>query len=176
MKNKTLLKISLFTILVCSCTAFKPAKEKFMPGYSSNSLEDLNKPFKKKVEKLIVNMQKRGYNVDVSQTFRDYERQEYLFETSLKLKKLTGQDIKVTTTKRSHHNHTHNGMPASCAVDLRPVLTYLPHSQVEFYKVMRDEAKKLGLRSGADFKRTTFFHKKYDIGWDPGHIYTTSCK
>ena len=175
MKFNNLFKIGLLLTVFSSCAAYKPAKDRWMPGYSSNDLKDLTPSFEKKVKKLIENMKKKGYGVDVSQTYRDYERKVFLFETSLKIKKLTGQDIKVTTTKRSHHNHTHKGMPASCAVDLRPVFTYLPHSQVEFYKALRDEAKKLGLRSGADFKRTTFFHKKYDIGWDPGHIYTTSC-
>ena len=146
-----------------------------MPGQSSSDLHDLSPRFKRKVEKLIINLTQNGYSIRVSQTFRDQERQQFLHDVSIKMKKFLGKDIKITTTTKSRHSHKIDSKPAACAIDIRPNHVYLPGSQVEFYKTMRDEAKKLGLRSGADFKRTSTLHKKYDIGWDPGHIYATKC-
>ena len=174
MKNKILNAIFAIT-LISGCSFYKPLKEKIMPGHASKSLSDLSPGFERKVKKLISKMEDMGYDVRISQTYRDKERQNFLHHFSEVMKEVTGQEIKITATTKSRHSHTHDGKPAACAIDIRPTFTYMPKSQVDFYKTLRDEAKKLGLYSGADFKRTTFFHKQYDIGWDPGHIYSKKC-
>ena len=146
-----------------------------MPGYSSNKIKDLSPKFEKKVKKLITSMEKRGYAIRISQTFRSQERQQFLYDASLKMKELTGIELKVTSTTNSRHTHTIDGNPAACAIDIRPRYVYSSTEKVLFYKLMKIEAQKLGLRSGVDFRRKTEFQKKHNIGWDPGHIYSKNC-
>ena len=175
------MKKLVFASLLIFCTgayAFPRTVENLLvPGYASNSLDDLDGRLKKKIEKLIKNMESKGYDVEVSDTHRSKERQVFIYEASKLKSKILKNDAVVTTTTNSRHNRTVNGEPAACAVDLRPAGNNTIEKQAEFYKVLLAESKKLGLSSGANFKKkksSPFY--EYGLGYDPGHIYMRSCK
>lgn len=173
MKKLTFLSLSI--MLVC-CAKVETVKNHILPGHVSNSLDDLNPKFRKKVDKLILKIEKRGHTVEVADTFRSADRQNFIYTVGKKLSSVTGVNLKVTGTKKSRHSITKNGKPAACAVDLRPAGFKTIAQQAEFYKDVRDESVKLGLRSGANFeKRRSSPFYKYDLGYDPGHI-SMKCK
>ena len=161
-----------FTIMLTLLSIEKRTVENvFMPGYSTNELEDLNPHFKKKVKKLITTMEKKGHSVKISDTYRSQERQDFIFKASSVLSGIKGGSRGVTGTVNSKHSITKNGEPSSCAVDIRPQKNMSIKDQAEFYTVLRDEAVKIGLRSGANFKKrksSPFY--EYGLGYDPGHV------
>ena len=166
------LHLSLFVLCfsIVSISCINNTKEKFMPGISSNKLTDLNPSFKIKAEHLIEHLEQKGYNVRISQTFRSQERQDFIYNTYQKISNIINIDIRVTETTRSRHSHTRNGKPYACAIDLRPDGFYTIKERASFYITLRDEAVRMGLRSGANFKRKGFVYGRYGLGYDPGHI------
>jgi hypothetical protein len=166
MRKKALL---FFALLFCLLTA--EIKNKILPGESSNSTEHLDPRFKTKVTLLIKKVENKGFNVRISQTYRSQERQEFIYEFYKNLSEITGFDLRVTSTKHSKHSRIVNSLPASCAIDLRPVFAFSIEEKVKFYRTVRDESVKIGLRSGANFeKRKSSPYYDYDLGYDPGHV------
>lgn len=167
--KKTLITITIILTLISA--EKRNIENIFMPGYSTNELEDLNPYFKNKVKKLVKTMEKKGHKVKISDTYRSQERQEFIFKASRVLSKIRGGSRGVTGTVNSKHSITKNGEPSSCAVDIRPQKNMSIKEQAEFYIVLRDEAVKIGLRSGANFKKrksSPFY--EYGLGYDPGHV------
>lgn len=161
----------LLGIVFISNLNISVVKNVLLPGYSSNSLEDLDPKFKKKIDNLNKKMNEKGYDVRISDTFRSPERQSFIHSASQKLGKILNKDLRVTNVKYSKHNRTAKGKPASCAVDIRPVGLLTIEQKAGFYKDLRDEAVKLRLRSGANFeKRKSSPYYEFDLGYDPGHV------
>lgn len=169
------MKKSLFIIAFLMLMTFINI-DSIMPGESSHNLNDLDKNFKVKIEYLISKMESEGYKVRIDQTYRSQERQNFLYHFPravskiLGLKKL-GININVTSTKNSKHSRVKNGIPASCAVDLRPVGLLSIEQKAKFYKDLRNNVIALGMISGGNFeKRKSSPYYKYDLGYDPGHV------
>ena len=171
--KKILITLSLFAVLPIIVTV---NSNSIMPGASSQELSDLDDKFERKIKKLIGQMESKGYEVRVDQTYRSQQRQDFLYDAprlvsqKLGLEKLD-VNINVTSTRHSRHTRLKDGIPASCAVDLRPVGLFTTTQKAEFYKDLRDGAVSMGLRSGANFeKRKSSPYYDYGLGYDPGHV------
>lgn len=149
-------------------------KDKITPGYTSNSLEDLDPNFRLKVELVTERLEAQGYSFRISETFRSQERQDFIYSFYERLSKKIGLDIRITSTRVSRHSRTIDGKPAACAIDLRPVGLYSIKKRADFYIALRDESVAIGLRSGANFERKGYIYGRFGLGYDPGHI-SDSC-
>tara|TARA_R110000803_G_scaffold19499_3_gene50962 strand:- start:182 stop:721 length:540 start_codon:yes stop_codon:yes gene_type:complete len=170
----TLGKMLLFCFFLYLSTAASTSsslKNKILPGESSNSIDDLDPSFKRKVLALIKKMESKDYRVKISQTYRSQERQEFVYDFYKEASEIIGFDVRRTSTKHSKHSRVAASLPASCAIDLRPVFTYSIEEKAIFYRTLRDESVKMGMRSGANFeKRKSSPYYKYNLGYDPGHV------
>jgi hypothetical protein len=75
-----------------------------------------------------------------------------------------------------HNNITATGRPAALAADIkdeREGWSDTPNA-VAFYRALRDEAKAVGLSSGADFSQSNPMWARHGLGWDPGHVQALS--
>jgi len=176
--KKILIALSLFAMVPSIVVA---NSNNIMPGESSQELSDLDEKFERKIKKLIGQMESKGYEVRVDQTYRSQQRQDFLYyaprliSQKLGLEKL-GININVTSTRHSRHTRLKDGIRASCAVDLRPVGLFTTAQKADFYKNLRDSAVSMGLRSGANFeKRKSSPYYDYGLGYDPGHV-DVKCK
>ena len=134
---------------------------------SDRSMDSLEENFRTKVELLVEKTVSMGFQTRVVETYRSPKKQKAIYALS---KILPG--VAVTSVKVSQHSHTRDGKPSACAVDIRTDIFLSTADQAKFYKVLRNNAKELGLKSGADYKpRITSPFYEYDLGWDPGHIY-----
>ncbi len=150
----------IFALLLIGCNAG-----------SSDKLVDLAPKLRLNVEDLISRMEGEGYNTRISETFRSPTRQKALAGLS---KLLPG--FAVTSTTVSRHSRVRGGKPAACAVDLRPIGLETTAEQAQYYAELRDQAREIGLSSGADYKpRKSSPFYDYGLGWDPGHIYAKIC-
>ena len=89
----------------------------FMPGYSTNDLDDLDPTFVKKVKKIIKIMESKGFEVSVSDTYRSKDRQVFIYRASKLKSKILRKKSGVTSTTNSKHNRTVGNKPASCAIE-----------------------------------------------------------
>jgi len=149
-------------------------KNAVFPGYQTDDVDDLNKNFKKKVDKVIEEMESLGYDVKIRSTYRSSDYQDFIYHISKATEKHLGKKITSVKGGESRHNKTKNGVPASCAVDIEPNDASKEKS-MEFYKKLIAVSGKHGLRTGGQFKKSNPELAKYGLGWDPGHVYMKKC-
>lgn len=115
-------------------------------------------PFLAKLEELIVNCDKRGAHFWLTSGYRNEDEQNALYALGRTVKNPDGVSKEkpmgniVTNAKalQSNHNFT---IAADFTFDLRPDVKGLqPSWKEEHYKILAEEARKLGLEAGADWK------------------------
>ena len=143
-------------------------------GQQTADLAHLDKPFRKKIDRILQTLSEEGYAYTVSSTYRSPQRQQCLYDISQHIKKYTGQQGFTSTTK-SCHNNLRKGQPASLAIDVHIHNTSMER-KVQFYKRLRDLSVESGLVSGGNFRKSNPVWAHYGLGWDPGHIQQANCK
>lgn len=161
------------------------------PGYQSMSMDSLDTAFRVKLEKLIKNVEKKGYSPIVLGTYRSDKRQQFLYNLSTLGKGIQsfftgkqGQGYTNASAGKSCHNHKNSKeKPASYAVDIvgyhMGFWLYLSKSNQKkhaaFFRVLGKEAKALKLNWGGNFRKKGIW-SQYSMGWDPAHISDSKCK
>jgi hypothetical protein len=185
-----LIIISLFLLTACHTThkLRTGVNNVILPGTQSLSLETLDPTFRSDVEILIERLESRGYSPRIMSTYRSNARQGYLKGISVLGKRLGLGIYTNAGPGESCHNTTgENGRPASQAIDLHGYnmgfLLYISKSNrqkhVDFFRVLDEERRKLGLCWGGDFGKKKNSLKTiwtpYGIGNDPPHVVTRKC-
>ena len=133
-------------------------------------LNGLHPEMRSVIAQLIANMKTRGYETRIISTWRSPASQ------------LEKVNQGRSQTRFGYHNFVDsNGQPASQAVDLvDSIAGYGPdnpdddrkahNKAAEYFKVLGQEAKKLGLSWGGDYKKSNPLWAKHGMGWDPAHV------
>jgi len=143
-------------------------------AHNRRDIEALHPAMKSKVTALINAMKARGFETQIITTWRSPQSQQ--------AKRLQGK----SKTSFGYHNFVDaTGAAASQAADLvdkgalygpdDPATDQEAHAQAtKYFKALGEEAKKLGLRWGGDYKKSNPLWAQQGMGWDPAHVELTS--
>jgi hypothetical protein len=141
-----------------------------VPNKGASKLEELHPDFKALIGNLVYNMDARGFKTNVASGFRSPSEQAQKVAKGF------------SETSFGYHNFVDStGAGASQAVDLiDAVAGYGPddpkddperhEKAARYFKALGEEAKKLGLAWGGDFKKSNPLWAKHGMGWDPAHV------
>jgi hypothetical protein len=148
------------------------------PGWQSADLDHLDPTFRKKAQKVMQRLAKKGFETSVVRsTYRSTDFQDFIHNISKIAQKFGKSGF--TSTRNSCHNSTRKGKPAATGIDLSAhnltILTQFNvdpnmNSHVAYFKMLGKEAKGVGLVWGGDWFSKNSVWKQYKLGWDPGHI------
>lgn len=104
--------------------------------------------FLKQIEQLITNLEKRGYVFFVISAFRSAQEQSKLYAQG---RSLPGKIVTNANAFESFHNY---GLAVDFCLDIdhNKENGLQPNWDITAYEVLAEEARKLGLVSGMDFK------------------------
>lgn len=163
-------KLMAFSLLAASSLFIQPIKNSILPGYQTSDIEHLNPAFKERAVKVLDDLSDMGYDVEIRATYRDSDYQDFIYGLSKISERIFKRKITSVRGGKSRHNRIHNGEPGSCAMDISPRGLSIER-EAEFYKELIDISRNRGLRTGGRFKKTNPEWAKYNLGWDPGHVY-----
>jgi hypothetical protein len=75
----------------------------------------------------------------------------------------------------SCHNLTDDDGAASLAVDITPARDGRAADHARFFRALGQAAHAEGLAWGGDWRRSNRTWARYGLGWDPGHVQSTTC-
>lgn len=143
------------------------------PGIESRDLKNMDPSLAGKINDIIKTLDKEGYKYNISSVYRSPEKQMCYYQISQVIKTVTGQNG-LTGVSKGCHNHTVKGKPSSLAIDMH-MYSGSTEKNAKFYQRLRQLARSKGLKSGGDFPKSNPTWKKYDLGWDPGHVEIQGC-
>ena len=155
------------------------------PGRHTVRLDHLEPEFRVQIETLIERMEGHGYRVRVESTYRSERRQDFLYRLPLygREKGVRGGFTNAPGGHSCHNSVGVDGQPASLAVDLwgyrfGPLLSLNRRAlarHAEYFEVLGEEAKALGLNWGGDFSGESPW-QSLGIGKDPPHVSSKRCR
>jgi len=135
---------------------------------STKSLGDIDPRLVSKIKTIFTNLKSRGFNPKIVSGFRSpVDHQKNLKSGRSKAK----WSFHVSLNKA--------GKPSSLAADIidksvawggEDPNTEKHLKAAKFFKALGEEANKVGLKWGGDFKKSNPLWSKHGMGWDPAHV------
>ena len=147
------------------------------PGTASSSLEDLDPQLHAKVNTLIQQLSTEGYTVEVVTTWRSPMRQLLMYSYST-LRHWAGLGLASASGPRDscHTRSTPDGTPNSLAIDLKLAEVAPLKRHAHFFHRLGALALEQELVWGGHWKRTNAQWRRFNLGWDPGHLELSICR
>lgn len=149
-----------------------------MPGVEARASSALDAEFSANVEAVMDELRRGGHHPVLAAAYRDAERQEAIFVLGRILELFGARRITNARGGHSCHNHRDaDGAPASLAADIVPGPSARgPAAKADFFHALGKAAARHGLRWGGAWARSNPTWRKYQLGWDPGHVQARKCR
>jgi len=147
------------------------------PGRHSNDLSHLDDELRVKVIRIMTRLKEEHFNVTIVTTWRSPRRQKMLHAYG-RIRHWAGLGP-ATALRAKQSCHTQldsSGSPKALAVDLRLRDRATTERHVTFFRRLGALARKHNLRWGGDWQRSNPTWRRYNLGWDPGHLESLKCR